>query len=104
LARRSPWSHACQACAPRWSLKLYLDASVDERIRRRHEELAALGRNETPEQVREELALRDTIDSGRDVSPLQQAADAVRIDTDGHSLDEVVARIRAIPRSWPSRR
>ena len=52
-----------------------------------------MGRDETPDQVREELALRDAIDSGRDVSPLRPAEDAVVIDTDRLSLEEVVGRI-----------
>lgn len=74
-------------------LKVYLDASPEERIRRRHAELASLGRDETFDQVREELALRDAIDSGRDVSPLRPAGDAVVIDTGRLSLEEVVGRI-----------
>lgn len=74
-------------------LKIYLDASVEERVRRRHAELVALGRHETLEQVADELALRDAIDSSRDVSPLRPAEDAVVIDTDPLSLEQVVARI-----------
>jgi cytidylate kinase len=78
---------------PAAPLKVYLDASVEERVRRRHRELAAMGRSETVEQVREELALRDRIDSGRDVSPLRPAEDAEVIDTDHLSLEDVVGRI-----------
>ena len=78
---------------PDAALKVYLDAPPEERIRRRHAELASLGRNETFDQVREELALRDAIDSGRDVSPLRPAGDAVVIDTGRLSLDDVVGRI-----------
>jgi cytidylate kinase len=74
-------------------LKIYLDASVDERVRRRHDELAAAGREETLDQVREELALRDEIDTSRDISPLRPAGDAVVIETDHLSLDDVVGRI-----------
>ena len=74
-------------------LKIYLDASVGERERRRHEELRAMGRSVTRQQVRDELAHRDAIDSGRAVSPLRPAEDAVVIDTDALSLEEVVERI-----------
>jgi len=74
-------------------LEVYLDASPEERIRRRHEELLAGGREETPEQVRQELALRDAIDSEREISPLRPAEDAIIIDTDPLTLDEVVERI-----------
>ena len=74
-------------------LKVYLDASVDERVRRRHEELVAAGKSIAEVDVRQELALRDAIDSGRDVSPLRPAEDAIIIHTDRLSLDEVVDQI-----------
>ena len=74
-------------------LKVYLDASADERVRRRHEELVASGHEATPEEVRQELALRDAIDSGRDVSPLRPAEDAIMIHTDHLTLDQVVEQI-----------
>lgn len=74
-------------------LKVYLDASREERVRRRHDELVAGGQEATPEAVRQELALRDAIDSGRDVSPLRPAEDATIIETDRLSLDQVVERI-----------
>jgi cytidylate kinase len=78
---------------PNAPLKVYLDASPEERIRRRHEELLAGGKDATAEAVRQELALRDAIDSEREVSPLRPAADAIIIDTDHLTLDEVVAKI-----------
>ncbi len=74
-------------------LKVYLDASAEERARRRHEELRLAGRVETLDDVRNELALRDEIDSGRAMSPLRPAVDALVIDTDELTLDEVVERI-----------
>ena len=74
-------------------LKIYLDASPEERARRRRQELLAVGRDETLEEVRKELALRDEIDSGRTASPLRPADDAVVIDTDQLTLDDVVERI-----------
>jgi cytidylate kinase len=74
-------------------LKVYLDASPDERARRRHDELLALGRDESIADVEQELALRDAIDSERETSPLRPAEDAVIIQTDDLSLDQVVARI-----------
>ncbi len=74
-------------------LKVYLDASANERARRRHEELQAAGDHVTLRQVRDELAHRDAIDSQRDASPLRPANDALVIDTDRLSLEEVVERI-----------
>jgi cytidylate kinase len=79
-------------------LKVYLDASPKERVRRRLEELRLAGRDVNEEQVREELALRDDIDSSRDVSPLRAAVDAVVINTDGLTLDQVVGRILELVR------
>jgi cytidylate kinase len=77
-------------------LKVYLDASPEERVRRRYEELVAAGRELTEAQVRDELAQRDAIDSARSVSPLRPADDAVVLDTDHLSLDEVVERILSL--------
>jgi len=81
---------------PDADLKVYLDASLDERSRRRHEEMAPLGREASPESVLEDLRRRDRIDSRRAVSPLRPAEDAIIIDTDGLSLDEVVERVLAL--------
>ena len=78
---------------PRADLKVYLDASVDERARRRHAELSALGMDFSEEEVRRDLSRRDRIDSQRSVSPLRPAEDAIAIDTDGLTLEEVVQRL-----------
>jgi cytidylate kinase len=73
--------------------KVYLDASPGERARRRYQELVDAGKNVSLDAVRDELALRDRIDSGRDVSPLKPAPDAIMIHTDDLSLDQVVERV-----------
>jgi cytidylate kinase len=80
-------------------LKLYLDASVEERADRRHREFESLGRDVTNEEVLGDLRRRDQIDTERDVSPLRPADDAVIINTDGLILDEVMARVIAIVES-----
>lgn len=74
-------------------LKAYLDASAGERARRRHAELQAAGRTETLDEVRAELAMRDEIDSQRDASPLRPADDALIIDTDNMTIQQVVDAI-----------
>jgi cytidylate kinase len=74
-------------------LKIFLDASPEERARRRYDELSASGRETTLERERAEVAHRDEIDRGRVVSPLQPAADAIVINTGGLSLEQVVERI-----------
>lgn len=77
---------------PDAKLKVYLDASLDERARRRWAE-----HPERPfEQVRAELAARDLQDSTRATAPLRCADDAVRIDSTGLPIDEVVGRIVAL--------
>jgi cytidylate kinase len=74
-------------------LKVYLDASPEERVRRRYQELVEVVQDITMQQVRDDVALRDAIDSERATSPLRPAEDAVIIDTDHLSLEEVVSRI-----------
>jgi cytidylate kinase len=77
---------------PDADLKIFLDASLDERARRRHADLPGT----TLEDVRKELAARDAQDSGRSTAPLRQAEDAVRIDTTGLDIDAVVAKVMAL--------
>lgn len=78
---------------PKADLKVYLDASVEERARRRFAELLALGQDVTEENVLRDLRRRDRIDSERSVSPLRPADDAIALDTDGLTLEEVVQRV-----------
>ena len=66
---------------PQAQLKVFLDASVDVRARRRHDEQIARGEESRFAQVREELVARDAQDSGRETAPLAQAQDAVYLDT-----------------------
>ena len=78
---------------PDAELKVYLDAANDVRAVRRRAELAEKGRVESLEQVRADLARRDRIDSGRTVSPLRPADDAVILRSDGLGLEDVVDQI-----------
>jgi cytidylate kinase len=77
-------------------LKLYFDASLKERARRRHADFVRVGHKSTEEAVLEDLRRRDQIDSGRDISPMKPAEDAVVIDTDGMTMEEVLARSLAL--------
>jgi cytidylate kinase len=81
---------------PKADLKVYLDASVEERVRRRREELAALGRSASEADIREGILLRDGIDSGREDSPLRPAEDSVIINTDGLDREQVVEKVLAL--------
>ncbi len=74
-------------------LKVFLTASVEERAGRRHKELAERGVEIECATVLAELKQRDHNDTTRKVSPLKPAPDAVAINTDGLSQDEVVDKI-----------
>ncbi len=77
---------------PDAELKLYLEATAEERARRRTLESAARGEPVDYEAVLAAMKERDRIDSTRDIAPLKPAGDAVIIDTTGLTIDEVVAR------------
>ncbi len=73
--------------------KFYLEASLKERARRRHEELSEKGADDTLEQVSAEIEERDRNDSARSDSPLRAADDAIRVDTTYMTPEEVVEYI-----------
>ena len=73
--------------------KVYLDASPEERARRRSKELAGTGEARSEEEVLGNLRMRDAIDSGREDSPLRAADDALRLVTDGLEVADVVERL-----------
>jgi cytidylate kinase len=75
------------------TLKIFLTASQEERALRRWKELRERGESCTLEEVLEEVRRRDRIDSEREVAPLRAAPDAVILDTDGLSIEEVVQRL-----------
>lgn len=86
---------------PDAALKIYLQATEAERARRRAAELAERGLAPERGAVLDNLRRRDTLDSEREHAPLAAAADAVRVVTDGRTVDEVVAAIMAL---WRGRR
>jgi cytidylate kinase len=73
--------------------KIYLDASVEERARRRYHDLRKQGVETDFASVLDDLGERDFKDSTRATAPLRVAEDAIRIVTDGLSVDEIVTRI-----------
>lgn len=75
---------------PEADLKIYLDASVEERARRRWREMRERGKDADREAVLDAMRRRDRIDSSREISPLRAAVDAVRIDTTDLSVTGVV--------------
>lgn len=81
---------------PDADLKIYLNASSRTRAERRYQELLARGQQPRFAEVLAQLEHRDVIDSTREASPLRPAEDAVIVDTEGKSVEEVLAVIRGV--------
>jgi len=81
---------------PEADLKIFLDADVEERARRRQRELAATGRDLAEQEVLQQVLSRDSEDRGRELAPLKAATDAVHLDTTALTFDEQVSRIVAL--------
>lgn len=77
---------------PNADVKIFLVASVEERAERRYLENQAKGIDSDFERLKQEINARDDYDSNREVSPLKQASDAVRLDTTSLSIEEVVEK------------
>ena len=78
---------------PEADLKIYLDASLEERAKRRYKERISRGEVVEYTPILSTLRERDQIDSTREVAPLKPADDAIVIDTDGYSIEEVYNKI-----------
>lgn len=78
---------------PDADLKIYLDASVEERARRRYQEIRARGEPAEYESVLRDIRRRDKIDSERETAPLRAASDAIIIDTTELGVAEVLAEV-----------
>ena len=76
---------------PQAEVKFFLTASAAERGRRRWAELQARGVDVDLPQTIAEVEARDVADSNRLHAPLKRAADAINIDSDGQSIEEVLA-------------
>lgn len=81
---------------PGADVKIYLDASPDERARRRANDPAHTPGTTTAAEIASQLTERDEADRTRAVSPLYAATDAVVIDTTGKTVNEVVAEVMAV--------
>jgi cytidylate kinase len=78
---------------PEAGLKLYLDASVEERARRRYRELMARGEPADYADILAAMQRRDHIDSTRSIAPLRPAEDAIILNSDGLNAEEVLAEV-----------
>ncbi len=78
---------------PKADVKIYMTATVDVRTERRYKEFLEKGMEVTIDEVKENLEKRDRIDSGRAVSPLRKADDAVELDTTQLTVEEELQKI-----------
>jgi cytidylate kinase len=84
---------------PEAGVKIYLDASPEERARRRAADATHAAKGSQISDVATALAERDRSDSTRAASPLAIAADATVIDTTGLPIERVVERVLALVQS-----
>jgi cytidylate kinase len=85
---------------PHADLKIYLDASLEVRAQRRYKEILARGEEASYEDVLADMRRRDEIDSHRLAAPLKPAEDAIIIDTDNLSIEEVLSQVMALVEKW----
>jgi cytidylate kinase len=85
---------------PDADLKIYLDATLQERADRRYREMLARGEKPGFDQVLASVQRRDEIDSGRALAPLRAARDAIVIDTTAMGIQEVLERVLALVDGW----
>ncbi len=79
---------------PNADLKVYLDATPEERARRRYEEITTRGGNANYDDILAMVHKRDRVDSTRSEAPLRTAADAVVLHSDNMTAEQVFERIR----------
>jgi len=78
---------------PDADVKFYLTASIEERARRRQEELSTSGKEVSLKEIREAIRSRDESDQSRSVGPLKAADDAIVVDTTNISIEQVVDKL-----------
>lgn len=81
---------------PDAEFKVFLTASVEERARRRQLELEAKGQNICYTDILSDLNYRDQQDSSRSLAPLKKADDAYELNSDGKTIAEVIAEVKAL--------
>ena len=83
---------------PNADVKIYLDASVEERVRRRVKQNKEKGIEMSEDEVRENIVKRDEQDKAADIGALKQAEDAIYIDSSNMTINQVVRKISKIVR------
>lgn len=83
----------CSVVLPDAEIKIYMDASSKARAERRYKEYIQKGIEADYETIYQDIVARDYQDSHREISPLVQAKDAIRIDTSNSSIEQVVEEV-----------
>lgn len=83
---------------PDAELKVFMSADLDTRAQRRLEELSAMGNVTTLEEIKENLAERDRLDSSREESPLRKMPDAIEVDTSNLQFEDQVNQVVQLAR------
>jgi CMP/dCMP kinase len=81
---------------PEAKVKIFLDASAEERARRRSIEIEARGEKADYTEILESIRRRDKIDSSRVVAPLKPAEDAVILNSDGKTIEDVLIEAKKL--------
>ncbi len=83
----------CTYVFPNADVKIYLDASIDERARRRYKEMREKGIDTTFEEVRDSIEKRDLNDMSKEIGALKKAKDSIVVDSTSKTIEEVVEEI-----------
>lgn len=83
----------CTYVFPNADVKIYLDASIEERAERRYKEMKEKGVDITFEEVKDSIEKRDYNDMHKEVGALMKAPDSIVVDSTSKTIDEVVAEI-----------
>lgn len=81
---------------PEADLKIYLEASVEERARRRYKEVTERGEQASIDEIQSNLMERDRIDSTRDVAPLRAAPDAIILNSDHLDKNQTLEAVKQL--------
>ncbi len=78
---------------PKAQLKIYMSASLESRVKRKREQMLAMGKKQTYKEVEDGIVTRDTREMNRKASPLKPAAGAWKLDTTDLAIDQVIDMI-----------
>ena len=84
---------------PDADVKIYLDASIEERAKRRYKQDQEKGIQISYEEVLEEIRKRHILETTREISPLRQAEDAIYVDSSNLTIEQVTEKIINIIKS-----